>query len=453
MVDKATGLGVYAGCLLNLIIIGFTSHVIIKISREFSGKCWPGMLAIILLLTNSNYLDEVTSARSIPAAMLCMLWIVYFCMKIWMSEEKRYHDSLLVGILSGIVPVLRFDGLAWFCFGFFVIMLCHNKGRIKSAMVYVLGGLICMLPWILYSYLKFGKIWCSDNNSTLFLVEAMVPNRVVLENSLIETLFSAPLAWIKALIHKCFRIFYSLLRCSLGADLILAAGIWELIRDLEGAKELWDRQKKKILFFGIFFVYYVAKTGMYVLVGYGDPRYHIETVVIVILLLLSILSERFNNRQWKKLNFAKGTILILILCTAILANRGAVISFFIGAKSFPLQKVGLVPENVKVMEDSLNGLNISNEVDIMPMNDAFTFGGWSERHVLVPPANLSADTVRYVIDTYGRDTVYVMIKKEDEEYVWSDALNEVADYLTVSVKNQYDTGEYEIYEIKKEVQG
>lgn len=452
-VDKVTGLGIYAGCLLNLMIIGFTVHIIIKISREFSGKFWPGMLTIILLLINSNYLSEVTSARSIPATILCMLWIVYFCMKIWMSEEKKISDSLLVGVLSGMVPVLRFDGLAWFCFGIFVIMLINKKRRIMSVMVYVLGGLIFLSPWILYSYVNFGKIWCSDNNGTLFLVEAMVPNRVVLENSSIETLFSAPFAWVRALIRKCFNIFNSLLRCSWGADLILAAGIWEIIRDLEGAKKFWDRQKEKILFLGVFFVYYVAKTGMYVLVGYGDPRYHVETVVVVILLLLSILSGRFNDSQWEKLDFAKGTLLILIMCTAILMNRGTVVSFFTGYKSFPMQKVGVVPENIRLMEEQLERLNISKEADIMPMNDAFTFGGWSERHVLVPPTNLTIDTVQYVIDTYGRDMVYVMIKKDGEEYSRSEALNEVVDHLEESTEKRYDIGEYEIYEIKKEVQG
>lgn len=451
LVDSITGLGIYSGCLLNLILVGFTIHILIKISYEFSGKYWPGMLSMVLLLVNSFYLEEVTAAKSIPAALLCMLWILYLCMKMWLTEDKKTLRLVAVGLLSGLLPVLRFDGLAWFFFGLIVMLLINKGCRVRSALVYLVCGFVFLAPWAVYSFLHFGKIWCSDNNGTLFLVHAISPNRVTLETEPLKTLFNSPLTWVRALLAKCFRVLTSLLECSFGCDLFLAVGLLENVRDLDFAKQNWKRQKKLIQLFGIFFVYYAAKTAMYVLVGYGATRYHVETVTIITLLLMMILSRQYDDVLWKKLNAAKGMLLIIIICTALIYSKGTIKNFFTGFLAFPLQKVTVIPEEVRILEEDLERLKIPEQADIMLMGDGSAFGGWSKRHVLVLPVNLSVDTFQYVIDTWGQDAVYVTVKKEDDEYTRSEQIQEIVDYLDDSEVEKISAENYEIYEVTKEV--
>ncbi len=408
-----TGLGRYSGVFINLFIMLYTGVLFIYISKHFTKFRWPGDLAAFFMFTNIQYLGELSAARSIPVNILFATLCIFICLELYLNPKAKNNFAFFAGLSAGITMVIRFDGLALTAFCALVILLIRPGKRIKSFLFYISGAFLAALPWIIYSLINIGTVWASDNSGTMFLVSPTFPNRIIIPGDSTLTLFNAPQLWLDALKNKIGYVFSSLLNCSQGAGIIFICAVIAIIVRLLLNKDLIKQNKKMIIATVTMILFYTAKTFMYALVGYADARYHVETVVVLLLGILVFTAKLYGQVLKEKIKVWLSVLLVCLLASVSVFNcRDTVKYFFYNNTRQPLASIEVMPYWV----DNLNKNMIINIPDknskILFLGDGFTFGGWTDWRIYVSPVNLNWERLQYAMKNY-MDVDYIAVPKEN----------------------------------------
>ncbi len=428
LTDCATSLKQYSGVLINLIAMMLTGWLFLKSSKRFANAIWPGAVAFFILSMNAEYLEEIFAIRSIPVSILLSFAAIYLCVSLY-SESLRRKDETLksetarclglsaaIGCIAGASSVVRFDGLVLMGFMGLVIIFISKGRRIPAACLYAVASLLFMMPWMIYSYGINGSLWISDNAGTLFLVEPSIPNRIDLGDA--PTLFNAPGAWFFALLKKTGRILLSLCICSPAAILVIVAC-------LVGSRRnhiKWS--KSEICVVTAVAVLFALKTGMYILVGYKDTRYHIETTVIIATMLMIVWARHDLIKP-----DANGTGISLFGLPRVRLAIGAVV-FLLSLWTFGKSMVGFVrvplyhaihegtvePVQIRDLDLELQNHGIDKDKGLLVMGQGHEysghyFGGWTNRKIFVEPIDLTVDKLAYMLKAYPEIT-YIVLHRE-----------------------------------------
>lgn len=409
LIDFTTGLGVYSGVFINIYILILTNIMLICLSKKMSGTLWCGAFAFLALSTSFFYLDEVCAGRSIPLAILLTLFVIFCLVTYFADKTFRHRYIFLAGSAAGAVSCVRFDGIALVLFCFLVIFITSKGRRIKNIAFFLSGALIVMTPWILYSLINFGKPWISDNSGTAFLVETVGPTRITIEGTdSLRTLFDAPQEWIQALAGKAETVFGSLLACSYVGDWMVILCVLGIILF---SKYLYPLDKSQLFFIVCIFIYYSLKTLAYILVGYGDARYHSETVCLVAFCAALLLQWTARKRAIKWLSVST-LALALISCTI----QAPKLSYSCrNAQSYPFSQVVCPPIWVSQLEKALVKASISENDSLMIAGDSFAFSAWTNYFVYATPTPLNIETLKHTLDRYKIDYLIVPIASQTEK--------------------------------------
>ena len=409
--DKITGLQIYSGVLLNIFLMFGTCYLIKIISEKVTNNYKAGYIVISILLTNKEYLEEVSAARSIPLALFIIVLIIY--MSLEYLDRRKLNTIWFLGLLSGFYLSTRQDGLPLVPYALLIIFIFLSP-KVKTTIVYLTGFIITILPQILYAEIRFGKLFVSDNSGTFFRVNSTEWITLPGEE---QTLFSATNAWLEALIGKIITVFKSLIQCSIPADILIIMCFFLIIFICKKYK--FKSFEIKVIFLSI--IYYLGKTAMYMLVGYSDIRYHIETVTIVLFILLLGISRAlkenglsisvlFNQLKYKRC-ICVGWIGFFIICS-IWSVKGSIKQLVLNPFSIDIQKVGEKPEWIESIDEKLNEAGINENDKIMFIgSDAspYAFGSYSNRYVYAMPGNVTLEQVTYIIKKYG-DVDYIIVE-------------------------------------------
>lgn len=451
ILDGITGLGIYAGSLLNLVIMLYTGVLLVLISKKICRRRGPGVISMCLLFTNVFYLEEVYAARSIPATLMLTVLCIYLCTDMFFHNKNKMHNALIIGGLCGAVTALRFDGIALFAFCALIMVLILPGKRFQRLICYLAGGMFFLLPWVIYSWKHFGTIWISDNSGTMFLVETVIPNTVSVSGDTVKTLFNAPGKWFRALLGKTEGGLISMAKCQIGSWIVLLAGLWGIKRKITDIKGFAAENKKALTALAVVFLFYIAKTGMYIIVGYDEARYHIEMTTVLVLAVLMFLAVLYSRQEREGFKAAECSILGIVCAISIAVSFGALgaMHYYAGGIfSFPLSRITVAPGWITTLEDELHSNHIALEEEILFLRNGFVFGGWSDRRVLVEPDNLSWETVSYLVNTRMKKG-YVAVPKDTKEYKRTKEIEEIDEKLQA----QYESIEltnYILYDLQKE---
>ncbi|WP_454907816.1 hypothetical protein [Variovorax gossypii] len=201
-----------------------------------------------------GYLDEVLAGRSIPAAILAFL--VGICCLI----RAR---PFVAGLFLGASALVRFDFLVYGFLAIFVCFLIRKASNFFRALA-LLGFLAGLLPWIVYSYVYFGKMWISDNS----WVAASVAKAFVLDFPAKAELAAAnaPVLWVLRWLGNIFPLLASFLGGLLKFPLvIISLGFF-----LASLSRIEKRQRWTAL---VVILVGAASLAPYLLTGYFDQRY------------------------------------------------------------------------------------------------------------------------------------------------------------------------------------
>lgn len=436
IVDVITGLKIYSGVLFNIFVMLATVIVFLKISKTFSGKLNAGAAALTIMLFNTSYLTEMSAARTIPLAITVTAICAACCAYIYLYSKEKLIPVLAAGVFAGAAAVIRFDGIALMVYCAAVIFVIKKGSRIKSTIIYLAGALLCMLPWIMYSVTKFGTLWVSDNTGTLFLVETVTPDYVFLPDKPVGTFFNATEQWIVALAGKVIDTLKSLQHCSVGADILATALLVMIIYSLVSRKSSCTENIKIYLTAAAIVLFYVAKTAMYAMVGYAAERYHAETVIIVVFVLL-LLCEKVCTERYRMV------ICALVIVTGLIAfntaNRYA--QMYQKETDYqPLQLVCKTPWWAENLDKELKA-NIENKDDeILFLGYGYAFGGWTDWKVYVAPEQMTWESIDYAMKNYM-----------DVEYIVADINAGISDEVYNNLYKDYyatDLSGYILFEIK-----
>ena len=395
VIDKIARLGIYSGILFNVYVTLLTGIVFLLVSRTFAKKSWCGCLAFFLLITARPYIDEVCAARAIPLAILLSTSMFFIIAKIFYLKQKKWSSFLLTGFIGGILISTRFDGVVMIGYSLLLVILCARK-RVCHALQYLCGVALSALPQIIYSYIHFGKLWISDNSGTAFLVEVIGPTRIIMPGDGTLTLFNAPLTWMHALLWKAYGVGRSLLRCSLMADVCLLACIILIAVALLHKTKM---PKNVVIALCITVIFYAGKTVMYALVGYEDPRYHLESVVLTPFVFM-MACEKMKLVPSRTI-FLRAFSFAEILALAFVSYRAGVMQEAYEARwDYVPGKISIAPNKVTLLDEELHNHITDKCSGILFLGNGYTFGGWTDWKVYAAPSSSEWKKVKYAMEHY-----------------------------------------------------
>ena len=392
------GIEMASGIPLNGIIFIYTCLLILHVSKRFTGNIWPAALLIFALSTSKSYIQEVMATCSIPLCLLLSLGCIYLLMDYYfivcrnsiddvsasnckMAEEETPKLPLcrnttiqiaLIGLLAGGAMATRFDAIALLLFATLSVFILSKGCRIKTTAVCMAMALIAALPWIIYSIVQFKTPWVTDNAGTVFLVTPEPPHRVMLDSDL--TLFTSPAVWMIALVKKAVSVIISMCLCAVPATVIFA---WCTICCIRRRK-LIPKREWVIVFMVL--AYLACKTAMYILVGYPDQRYHIETVLVAtfcsIILYANHTASTGVSDVWTR--FSKKSVFVcigLMLVLSSVSNFNSLKHLFLHYRFHPLQTLVKIPEPFSRLDEELTAHGVLKDNALLCVGkDALTRG-------------------------------------------------------------------------------
>ena len=427
LADCATSLERYAGVLVNLLAMMLSGWLLLKSSKRWANAVWPGAMALFILSMNAEYLEEIFAIRSIPLAMLFSLSAIYLCASLYSEYSQTSGKpgtarvlgiSAAMGALAGAGSVVRFDGLVLLIFLGLVLLVISKGRRIPAACVYAAAALLFMVPWMVYSHGINGSLWISDNAGTLFLVEPSIPNRIDMGDA--QTLFNAPGAWFLALFKKTGRILLSLIICSPAALLVgIACIVGCRRRHIE-----WS--KPEICVAAAVAVFLVLKTGMYILVGYKDVRYHVETTVILALVLMVLFARHdapkqdADNKSSLPFGLPKPAIAVgaIVIALSLWTFGKSMVGFVRNPLYHAIHEGTVEPVQIRDLDLELQNHGIDNDKGLLVMGQGHEysghyFGGWTNRRVFVEPVELTVEKLDVLLGQYP-EIAYIVLHRDSK---------------------------------------
>ncbi|WP_255883521.1 MULTISPECIES: glycosyltransferase family 39 protein [unclassified Ruminococcus] len=293
VVDSLTGLKIYSGTILNIVITCISCLMLYKISTKHFNNPYAGTIAAVFMVTNDPYLTEMRVTRSVPLAILSILILTYYILDLPSIKTK---SCILAGVGAGCAMVCRFDALVAAGLCLIVMLIFSEKGnRIKNSAKYAGGLLIPTAPWIIFSLVNFGKPWISDNGGTMWLVTPSIPQRYYSSTYVPQTIFNNFDAWFKCLFDVKLRGILDRIGSQIlptAVLIILAVWIVVMLLRFMNCRKIglyFSSHIKLLISTGVCVLVYLAKfCGIWV-VGFADSRYHTETFVMLILFLFSVV--------------------------------------------------------------------------------------------------------------------------------------------------------------------
>lgn len=408
--NSLLNIGIYAGYFINFLVCILTLYLFIRLSEKLFENKFFGLFAFTMLLYNQNYIDEVLAGRSIPLSILLTFSVIYLVVK---NEKVDFNTTLLIGFLSGLLILNRFDFLLQgMVLGVSLIFVFKN--RYKNLFLYYAILFITISPWVYYSYMHFSKPFISDNSRTVLLAFPNYVTDYFPDNSKLETVFTKPFQWARyklAAIQIPIISFKSTLLEDSYIVFILLIIFWNIVSYIEEKKNslkdtiytfLHDKNFQKYLLFLPSFL--VLLTSIF-LTGYGDRRYFISSISFIFFLLLIILhiSNKllFGNNNSFKTKYAVFFLLFIF----------HKLSFDV----FPINNISLNNNNLnpvefnqitKILMQQKEKVIIFIDPSADPEVSRTKFGALTGITTVAKPANLNENSIIILIKDYSINYIY-----------------------------------------------
>jgi len=408
--NKVFNLEIYSGYLANFFICFLTMFILSKISKRIFGNIFWGLFVFITLLYNQNYIDELISARSIPLS-ICLFFIMFYL--IIKNDEFGNSSLILLGLIAGLMVMNRFDYMLAAVMMGFIISFINSKRKIKSFFIYFFALFIVILPWILYSYNHFEKIFVSDNSRTVILAF----NNYVLDyfpdDTILSTIFNSPKQWLLNMVERIKgpiaslvnTIFYDsfiihLLLMIVAFEAFFFPNMPVVVHKVR--RESNDTFRKALL---ILIPLMVQVLSVF-LTGYTDSRYFIILLtyltIIAILKLSSLIGDLGESKE-KLIKIILGILTITIALNISIykpkyKEQGVAISY-----NYHLNQSNLKPIEYENIVNTIKRDTTKPRVMVSLYEDPINlskFGALTGVTTFAGPSNLSSKNINEIVRKY-----------------------------------------------------
>jgi hypothetical protein len=148
---------------------------------------------------------------------------------------------------------------------------------------------------------------------------------------------------------------------------------------------------------------------MYILVGYDDSRYHIETVIFLAFIFMMVVEN--IGIVIKNKRFVMAIIFVELMLT-VWSFRYVGYGVLFHGYSDALSKIEVAPEWVTELNNELceNITDMSSDILVLGFN-GYVFGGWTDWRIYAAPKTNQWDKLEYAINNY-MDVEYIVTTKE-----------------------------------------
>ncbi|MGF1726768.1 hypothetical protein [Photobacterium nomapromontoriensis] len=153
IINEIFGASIFNGVYLNFVILILIALVIQRISLKIK---YANLLLCVLFL-NIGFIYEIFSARSIPLSILLTL------VSINLLFDNKKNRLFYAGVTLGLLCLNRFDSLPFV----FIILACLVPIYRSYLLYVVIPVLLLNIPWVIYSFCYFDKLFVSENTILL----------------------------------------------------------------------------------------------------------------------------------------------------------------------------------------------------------------------------------------------------------------------------------------------
>ena len=364
-------------------------------------------LALAMLLIPS-YMEEIRTGGTTPVNLLAMLLLarlLLFASPENLLESKRV---ICIGAICGAGAMCRFDFIpvAASCF-LYIAYLSWRARRLKPLIIFAAVMALLLLPWFLHSFLRFGKLFVTDNGRRIVNVLDTRPSTFFMEGEYVETIFNSFGAWCHAATGRVLTSLSGLIKCCSGwvqwayfAAFISILFMGRLMRHPQMLRRL-----------GLIGLLFFPSSMAVVMTGYPDERYHAPMLVYLMLACLLIVIAARSRGLLALLS----AVCVLSVCLKLVHTK----------RSFYRQDLGLA--HIADLSSWSQGLVDYAEAQRSCPRVAFSRSCVHIRSVerltarrsmrsTGLPTNFRPENARAFVDFYALDYIYTEEPKEKEMF-------------------------------------
>lgn len=260
---------------INIFIVSFGVLIFQRIGKTLNLNALSIFLIYSSLLLYRPYVDEVLSGKSMPMAVISFLIAFYLYQK---------NSLFMAGLFLGIASLVRFDFLVYALI-FQLCALAIGKLWGKKYFLLVGGFLIGILPWVFFSYIKFEKVWASDNSWVGF---SALPAYVLdYPASPVVAALNDPTLWLSRIFGNLIPLIKSISKSTIYFPILLVLILFLGVN----LNRLSNEAKYKLI---AIFAAHVFALAPYMLTGYFDSRYFTLIFIIDSALIMYILNSNLG---------------------------------------------------------------------------------------------------------------------------------------------------------------
>ncbi|MEG2054090.1 MAG: hypothetical protein RR052_04030, partial [Oscillospiraceae bacterium] len=331
------------------------------------------------------------------------------------KDNFSIKNSILVGLLSGLGFLNRYDFLPVAIVLCFMLCFINKKFTLKYALCFALTFAVVSCPIFIYSCIRFDTFFMADNSRRLINITDTRPETFFTETTASQTLFSAPVLWFTTSLKRWLSVVKSCYSSVVSLTVIREIIVFSLVLVLLfkpvfkiSFKGIWQFIVKYKIFF-ILLLPLLAQTASIILTGYSDGRYHLALSLLisfVTFILLDLLCVKaFGNEK-------KG-LLFLLLCIVAVFSKSPAFSFEATAKTFV---TSLMPRTSSFLStDNTAHLQTLSESDantrvIVDYHDESLniplFAATSGISTVVTPNNPDKKSIGAFVETFDANYLY-----------------------------------------------
>jgi hypothetical protein len=364
-----------------------------RIARDLIGYPLAGVFLSLLMLTYKNFVGEFLSAGSIPLAFLFQQIIVYI---VFSREKIASKDALLLAVMAGLCVLTRFDFLLSAVALPLVIILQNKSLSVKENALYLLGILITLSPWMLYSLTTFQRLWVTDNSRTALLAFKNYVSDYFPRDAVLPTLFSHPQQWLHVYFTERLPAQFSTLGSFSLLRPIIPLAVFVLLKraplkDYKGFFVRWGQ-------LGLLWLVLIFAVS---LTGYSAKRYYTVVYWYLGVLLLVMAGVRLQQSNWRIV------ILLVMLGIAGFYNMERFISDDKEKVAIGFNRENMSAESFRAL---LEKVPADSAILFWGGGDEFKFGALTGRKTLFMPPNIkdNPELIERFLADYPAD--YVVIR-------------------------------------------
>ena len=391
--DGFSRMGIYSGYILNAIFLLLSLYMNARIGQDLIGYPLAGVFLSVLMLSYKNFVGEFLSAGSMPLAFLFQQMIVYIVLT---RDKIAPKDAILLAMISGLCVLTRFDFLLSAAALPLVIILRNKSLSIKENSLYLMGFLITLSPWILYSLTTFQRLWVTDNSRTALLAFTNYVSDYFPRDAVLPTLFNHPKQWLYLYFTERLPAQFDTLGSFSLLRPLIPLAVFVLLKraPLKDGKRLFARWGQLGLLW-LVLIFAVSLTG------YSAKRYYTVVYWYVGVLVLILAGVRLKESRWRIV------ILLAMLGIAVFYNTE---QFIMDSK----QKIAIGFNRENISAESYRSLiekvPVGSSILFWGAGEEFKFGALTGRKTLFMPPNIEDNPrlIEQFLADYPAD--YVLIR-------------------------------------------